>query len=127
MLLASCDDSVTSKPAEKELIGLWKCKKLPEGFLKSAGNPAFVACSIQFNPDGSFVAKSIPDRDPHRLTDFQGKWRMIDPAMTPSGEWSVEINGTFLRFARQGGKLVLKQSIDVLGGYRADYEHEDAR
>jgi|GEM_PF-1977798 len=126
MTLTSCEDSVTSKPAATELVGLWKCKKLPDGFLKSAGGPVLVECSIQFNLDGTFVAKSLPERDPYRLADSIGKWDILDPSKTPSGEWSVEIDGTFLRFARRGGKLLLKQSIDVLAGYRAEYERERA-
>ncbi len=127
MILTSCEDSLTVKPAKSELVGLWKCKQLPKGFLKSIGNLASVECSIQFNTNGSFVAKSIPHRDPHRLIDLQGTWRMLDPSMTPSGKWSVEINGTFLRLVRRGGKLVLKQSIDVLNGYEAEYEQESSR
>lgn len=90
------------------------------------GKPGFEECSIQFNHDGTFAAKSIPIRDPHRLADLAGKWDILDPSMTPSGKWSVEIDGTFLRLARQGGNLMLMQSIDVLADYRAEYERENS-
>lgn len=124
LLFASCDDSVSSKPQDREVVGVWKCKQLPEDFLRRAGESAAVVSSITFNADGTFVAKSFPDRDPYRLRDFQGNWHVTDPSMTPAGKWSVEIEGKFLRFARRGSKLVLKQLIDAIYEYGAEFERE---
>ncbi|MFN0075873.1 MAG: hypothetical protein ACKVY0_05310 [Prosthecobacter sp.] len=127
VVLASCDDALNSKPANSELLGLWTCKQLPAKFLKNIGSPASVVSSIQLNGDGSFTAQSIAKRSPDRLTDLQGKWSIVDPSMTPSGKWSVEIDGYFFRLARKGGKLVLEQSIDVLKGYEAEFERKTSR
>lgn len=122
LVCVSCNNAVQVAPSAAEVVGEWRSTELPAEFLKNVGAPATTASVIQLNTDGSFSARSFPQRSPPRLSDLTGSWVISDPSITPTGTWSIELNGVFLQLRKQGGELVLRHSIDVLNEYRTDYK-----
>ena len=123
-MLSSCGHPETVEPKITDLVGKWNCDTLPCEFLKSAGVTSLAISSIIFNADGTYIAKALPQSSPHRLQDISGNWVIVDPPMTPSGKWSIELNGTFLQLKSRGDNLFIHLSIDVLKSYNAEFEKE---
>ena len=126
LMLSSCGRPETIEPKITDLVGKWKCETLPHEFLKSAGVSSVAVSNIIFNADGTYIASSFPQSSPHRLQDTSGKWVIVDPSMTPSGKWSIEVDGNFLQLKRKGDSLFIHQAIDVLNAYNAEFEKENS-
>ncbi len=115
---------VVDKPARDEIVGVWECSEFPSKFLGEAGGPVGTQKSrIVFRDDGTCTASHFPQRTPYRFTDIvNSSWQITDPSMTPSGIWSVEFEGNFLKCLRAGADLELRFTISAMDHYTVDYK-----
>jgi hypothetical protein len=122
--LISCGSKpVSSEPTKSDIIGEWECSELPDGFIREAGSKiANPISKIFIREDGSLSASNFPVRSPYRFVDMNCVWGLSDPSRTPSGTWSVEMQGHYLQCRRQGKELVLCLTISAQYYYFAEYK-----
>jgi hypothetical protein len=122
--LTSCGSKpVSSEPRRSEVIGEWECSELPDGFIREAGSKiANPTSKISIREDGSLSASNFPVRSPYRFVDINCVWGLSDPSITPSGTWSVEMQGHHLQCRRQSKELVLRLTISGKDNYFAYYK-----
>ncbi|MBE7494822.1 MAG: hypothetical protein HS117_07745 [Verrucomicrobiaceae bacterium] len=129
LLLRGCDSTpVGVEPAKTELVGVWECTEFSARFLQQLGIPPGTLTSrIEIREDGGCAATKFPVDEPYRLVELPSPgWRLVDPSMTPSGTWSLELDGHFLNCRRDGETLVLRHPFGVLAGYRIDFRRKAA-
>jgi hypothetical protein len=117
----SCQDhAVKTAPPHSDLVGTWVWDSVP-GNLKSATDSIPKTGALVLNSDGTYTANGFPLRSPLRFVNRSGNWEVIDGSMTPSGKYSIEMDGIFLSIRRRGDRFVLHHAVDVLNDYRVDY------
>lgn len=122
-LLTGCGSKpVDSKPARAELIGEWQSTGLPSGFVRDVGSDAGASSTLSIHDNGSFTARFFPQRSPYRYIDFTGAWELADPSVTPSGSWSIEVQGNHLQCRSEDGQLVLRYTISGKDNYLVEYK-----
>ncbi|HEY8991617.1 MAG TPA: hypothetical protein VIM46_06545 [Luteolibacter sp.] len=126
-VLTSCDSKpVVEKPASNELAGVWECSDFPAEFLTKAGKATSPPRSrILIRHDGSCAAVNFPQSAPYRFSDVaNASWQLVGPFMTPSGAWSVELDGVFLQCRRSGGRLELRYHISATDAWTVNYKRQ---
>jgi hypothetical protein len=103
---------------ESELIGEWEVTYLSRGFKETAtliGPPTSLIIT-----ENSVQGINVPRRDPHRYANTIGPLRITNGS--PSGGYSVEVDLVFFYCYRKlSGEVILKQPIDVLNNWDAEY------
>ncbi len=122
-LLAGCDGApVESAPERSEIVGVWRCGDFPSRFMGYAGaDPASTVSRITFYEDGRCLASKLPRRSPDGFIDLDSTWALHPGTRTPSGYWSVEVDGYFLQCRRVGEALELRLTISATDNFFARY------
>ena len=114
---------IRESPSNGDMVGTWICRKLPTGFTNEAGEREWSSSTILvLNDDGSVEATNFPKAEPYRYENFSASWALVEPGMTPTGAYSLSINGHFLTIGKND---TLKLPISVTRNSYATFHRID--
>ena len=105
-----------------DVIGVWECEKFPKGLkakMKMKDTP--MKCVVEIKKNGSFIASGFVMRDPYRIENFRGSWKIVPGKMTPSGRDSLYLNGHFFTGSKKGGTFRLEYLICGMDEYQIEF------
>ena len=113
----SASGPIETRPEKREFVGVWGCSKLPVGFTNEAGERSGTdGPMLNLRADGSMEATNFPTDEPYRYENFSSSWSLVEPGRTPSGRWSLSVNGYFIKIHKDDS---LRFPIDVTYNYEA--------
>lgn len=120
--LTSCGGNyISAQPSISRLEGEWVQYEISKE-LRSKNINSSVG-NLILHRDGRFEANGLAVRDPLRLMATKGSWRVAGPTVTPSGKWSVELDGPiFLVVTETGGDLLLHHTVDPVENLRVSFK-----